>query len=133
MGVGTGEVWLGEHVYCGPRLCIALGCGDKTDTNSGVIDEDGEIDLTLILPLTGKSESVSCGVTAPFSWVLVCRTSPLRGTLASSLRSPAEGEGHQGFPPPPEKDLESPSSTRLESRFPYHDSRAFMGSSSSHA
>ena len=22
--------------------------------------------------LTGKSESVSCGVTAPFSWVLVC-------------------------------------------------------------
>ena len=29
--------------------------------------------------------------------------SPLRGTLASSLRSPAEGEGHEGFPPPPEK------------------------------
>ena len=27
--------------------------------------------------------------------------SPLRGTLASSLRSPAEGEGHEGFPPPP--------------------------------
>ena len=52
MGVGTGEVLLGEHVYCGPRLCIALDCGDKTDTNSGVIDEDGEIDLTLILPLS---------------------------------------------------------------------------------
>ena len=32
--------------------------------------------------------------------------SPLRGTLGSSLRSPAEGEGHEGFPPPPEKDLE---------------------------
>ena len=29
--------------------------------------------------------------------------SPLRGTLGSSLRSPAEGEGHEGFPPPPEK------------------------------
>ena len=25
---------------------------------------------------------------------------------------PAEGEGHEGFPPPPDKDLESPSSTR---------------------
>ena len=35
------------------------------------------------------------------------------GTLGSSLRSPAEGEGHEGFPPPPDKDLESPSSTRL--------------------
>ena len=33
--------------------------------------------------------------------------SPLRGTLGSSLRSPAEGEGHEGFPPPPDKDLES--------------------------
>ena len=32
--------------------------------------------------------------------------------LGSSLRSPAEGEGHEGFTPPPEKDLESPSSTR---------------------
>ena len=38
----------------------------------------------------------------------------LRGTLGSYLRSPAEGEGNEGFPPPPEKDLESPSSTRLE-------------------
>ena len=27
-------------------------------------------------------------------------------TLGSSLRSPAEGEGHEGFPPPPDKDLE---------------------------
>ena len=27
--------------------------------------------------------------------------SPLRGTLGSSLRSPAEGEGHEGFPPRP--------------------------------
>ena len=26
--------------------------------------------------------------------------------LGSSLRSPAEGEGHEGFPPPPDKDLE---------------------------
>ena len=39
--------------------------------------------------------------------------SPLRGTLGSSLRSPAEGEGNEGFPPPPDKDLESPSSTPL--------------------
>ena len=28
--------------------------------------------------------------------------SPLRGTPGSSLRSPAEGEGHEGFPPPPD-------------------------------
>ena len=27
--------------------------------------------------------------------------------LGSSLRSPAEGEGNEGFPPPPDKDLES--------------------------
>ena len=32
--------------------------------------------------------------------------SPLRCTLASSLRSPAEGEGHEGFPLPPEKELD---------------------------
>ena len=32
--------------------------------------------------------------------------SPLRGTLGSSLRSPAEGKGNEGFPPPPEEDLE---------------------------
>ena len=50
--------------------------------------------------------------------------SPLRGTLGSSRRSPAEGEGHEGFPPPPEKDLESPSSTRLEALVPSRDSRA---------
>ena len=31
--------------------------------------------------------------------------------LGSSLRSPAEGEGHEGFPPPPEKDLEPGNST----------------------
>ena len=37
-----------------------------------------------------------------------------RSSVGSSLRSPAEGEGHEGFPPPPDKDLESPSSTRLE-------------------
>ena len=48
----------------------------------------------------------------------------LRGTLGSSLRSPAEGEGHEGFPPPHEKDLESPSSTRLEALVPCRDSRA---------
>ena len=26
--------------------------------------------------------------------------------LGRSLRSPAEGEGHEGFPPPPDKDLD---------------------------
>ena len=50
--------------------------------------------------------------------------SPLRGTLGSSLRSPAEGEGNEGFPPPPEKDLESPSSTRLEALVPSRDWKA---------
>ena len=75
--------------------------------------------------------------------------SPLRGTLGSSLRSPAEGEASGENPhgrrssrkplrrprprelraffsctPPPEKDLESPSSTRLEALVPSRDSRA---------
>ena len=40
----------------------------------------------------------------------------------SITTSPAEGEGNEGFPRPPDKDLESPSA-RLEARFPYHDSR----------
>ena len=31
----------------------------------------------------------------------------LRGTVGRSLRSPAEVEGNEGFPPQPEKDLES--------------------------
>ena len=31
-----------------------------------------------------------------------------RTKVASSLRSPAEGEGHECFPPPPEKDKSSP-------------------------
>ena len=59
--------------------------------------------------------------------------SPLRGTLGSSLRSPAEGEGNEGFPPPPDKDLESPSSTRLEALVPSCDSRARTRSASPRA
>ena len=31
----------------------------------------------------------------------------------TALRSPAEGEGNEGFPPPSEKDLESPSSIKM--------------------
>ena len=44
-----------------------------------------------------------------------------RGTLGSSLRSPAEGEGHEGFPPPPRQDRKSTrlnSSHTLASRMP---------------
>ena len=48
---------------------------------------------------------------------------PLRATMRSPLRSPAQVEGTQGFLPQPEKDLERPSSTRLEARFPYYDLR----------
>ena len=48
----------------------------------------------------------------------------LRGTMRSSLRSPAQVEGTEGFLPPHEKDVESPSSTRLEARFHFHDLRA---------
>ena len=47
-----------------------------------------------------------------------------------SLRSPAQVEGTQGFLPQPDKDLERPSSTRLEARFPCHDSRAMTRSPS---
>ena len=42
--------------------------------------------------------------------------------MRSPLRSPAQVEGTQGFLPQPGKDLERPSSTRLEARFPYHGS-----------
>ena len=53
-----------------------------------------------------------------------------RVTMTSPLRSPAQVEGTQGFLPQPKKDLERPSSTRLEARFPYHDSRAMTRSPS---
>ena len=33
-------------------------------------------------------------------------------------KAPAQVEGSRGFQPQPEKDLERPSSTRLEARFP---------------
>ena len=52
------------------------------------------------------------------------------GSLASQRhpgkfpKSPSEGEGNEGFPPPPEKDLESPSSTRLQALVPSRDSSA---------
>src|SRR5574341_1285926 len=41
--------------------------------------------------------------------------------MRSPLRSPAQVEGPQGVLPQPEKDLERPSSTCLEARFPYYD------------
>ena len=37
------------------------------------------------------------------------------------LRSPAEGEGNEAFPPQPQRDLECPSSTRLEALVLSHD------------
>ena len=43
--------------------------------------------------------------------------SQVRGTLGSSLRSPAEGEGHEGFPPPP-GNLEVGSHSLLQGIFP---------------
>src|SRR5574340_977649 len=54
----------------------------------------------------------------------------LRATMRSPLRSPAQVEGTQGFLPQPGKDLERPSSTRLEARFPYHGSGAMTRSPS---
>src|SRR5574341_1830485 len=50
--------------------------------------------------------------------------------MRSPLRSPAQVEGTQGFLPQPEKDLERPSSTPLEARFPYHGSGAVTRSPS---
>ena len=50
----------------------------------------------------------------------------------SSTFLPTQIKGTQGSLPQPEKDLKSPSSMRLEVRFPYHDSRA-MTRSPSHA
>src|SRR5574337_530239 len=54
----------------------------------------------------------------------------LRATMRSPLRSPAQVEQTQGFLPQPEKDLERPSSTRLEARFPSHGSGAVTRSPS---
>ena len=52
--------------------------------------------------------------------------SPLRGTLGSSLRSPAEGEGKEGFPPPPEKDLESQIARRRGNPYPWQDGQTLL-------
>ena len=53
---------------------------------------------------------------------------PVSLTSQSHHEKPPEvtctSQGKPGFLPQPEKDLERPSSTRLEARFPYHDSRA---------
>ena len=46
------------------------------------------------------------------------------------VTSRAQVEGTQGFLPQPEKDLERPSSTCLEARFPYHDPRSMTRSPS---
>src|SRR5574337_693543 len=54
----------------------------------------------------------------------------LRATMRRPLRSPAQVEGTQGFLPQPWKDLERPSSTRLEARCPYHGSGAMTRSPS---
>ena len=54
----------------------------------------------------------------------------LRATVRSPLRSPAQVEGTQGFLPQPGKDLERPSSTRLEARLRYHGSGAMTRSPS---
>ena len=56
-----------------------------------------------------------------------------QSTLGSSLRSPAEGEGNEGFSPPPEKVLESASSMRLEALVPSRDSRAMTRTTSPRA
>ena len=50
--------------------------------------------------------------------------------MRSPLRSPAQVEGTQGFLRQPGKDLERPSSTRLEARFPFHGSGAMTRSPS---
>ena len=57
----------------------------------------------------------------------------LNKALTSSLRSPAQVDGTQGFLLQPKKDLESPSLTRFQAQFPYHDSRTMTGSLSPRA
>ena len=46
---------------------------------------------------------------------------------------PGRVEGNEGFLPQPEKDLESPSATRLEALVPSHESRAMTRFPSSRA
>ena len=59
--------------------------------------------------------------------------SPIRGTMGSSLRSPAEVEGNEAFPPQPQKDLECPSSMPLEALVLSHDWRTMTRSPSPRA
>ena len=63
-----------HHVYC-PWPCTRPPPTHASTRDSGT--------------LTGKSRSVSCGITAPFSWVLVPRNSPLPqlDTINSSVLS----------------------------------------------
>ena len=56
-----------------------------------------------------------------------------RGVAGLLLGRPTQVEGTQGSLPQPEKDLESPSSMRLEARFAYYNSRAITHSPSPHA
>ena len=71
------------------------------------------------------SDLMPTTVLSPSSDYYLLHLVSIRATMRSPLRSPAQVEGTQGVPPQPEKDLERPSSTRLEARFPYFREPAY--------
>ena len=73
--------------------------------------------------------SLSCSVVFLYLFAWIAE----EGFLISSCYSLELCEGNEGFPPPPEKDLESPSSMRLEALVPSSDSSAMTRSPSPRA
>ena len=79
-----------------------------------------------------KEESEKVGLNLNIQKTKIMASSPVTSweidgetvETVADFFAPAEGEGHEGFPPPPDKDLKSPSSTRLEALVPSRDSRA---------
>ena len=84
--------------------------------------------ISLPLPFRGHCLPLQARPLASAFPGLSSQGCPGLGAPEKPLRSPAQVEGSQAFLPQPEKGLERPSSTRLEARFPSHDSRAMTRS-----
>ena len=86
----------------------------------------GNVVCTSVKPMLGAMSHPQARVTTDFiptvlPFLIRFSLSPgsFSATMRSPLRSHAQVEGSQGFLPQPEKDIERPSSTRLEARFHY--------------
>src|SRR5574340_586585 len=102
------------------QVCRDLAIGVCSQRNPEVPASTGDEALFQCTKPSGVPRSPSH---LQFPWLLMV-------ALRSPLRSPAQVEGTQGFLPQPGKDLERPSSTRLEARVPSHGSGAMTRSPS---